>query len=169
MSRSVTKVSPFRRNARHESSQRPGEWKPHLAVHCTRNLFGWAALAGAKSEEDREQPPAPVPTAVLQQRASKMFSGKTGSVVASDEGCATSGPTYELLQDVILVVEALPAQLFDRNATHRPCGLTSPQEAAAATSPCRRHPCRRRRNCRTDAVDLHATIVAIFEDLATRR
>jgi len=42
-----------------------------------------------------------------------MFSGETGGVVASDEGPATSDSTYALMQDVVSVVDALPAELFD--------------------------------------------------------
>ena len=60
---------------------------------------------------------------VLQRRASIMFSGSTGAVVASGEGLATSAPSYGLVKGVISVVEALPSALFDRHAAHRPCGL----------------------------------------------
>ena len=89
--------------------------------------MGWAATAGGEQVEDldegEEQPPAPVPKAVLSQRAAIMFSGQTGGVVASGDGAATSSASYKLISDVIEVVDALPGQLFDRHAPHRPCGL----------------------------------------------
>ena len=47
----------------------------------------------------------------------------TGAVVTSEEGLATSAPSYGLVKDVLAVVDALPAELFDRHAEHRPCGL----------------------------------------------
>ena len=50
-------------------------------------------------EEGEEQPPAEVPKLVVQQRAGIMFSGKTGAVVASGEGKATSAPSYQLITD----------------------------------------------------------------------
>ena len=34
-----------------------------------------------------------------------------------------TAPTYGLVQDAAIVVEALPSELFDRHAEHRPCGL----------------------------------------------
>ena len=71
----------------------------------------------------QEQPPTPVPKDVLAERAKVMFSGKTGAVVASGYGPATSAPSYQLVIDVIAVIEALPDELFDRHAAHRPCGL----------------------------------------------
>ena len=64
-----------------------------------------------------------MPKAVLQQRATTMFSGISGAVVASGEVEATSAPSLQLISDVIEVVDALPAELFDRHAAHRPCGL----------------------------------------------
>ena len=70
-------------------------------------------LPGGEPEQGHGQPPAHVPKAALQERANKMFSGETGGVVASGEGLATSAPTYGLMQDVISVVDALPAELFD--------------------------------------------------------
>ena len=73
--------------------------------------------------EDEEEPPAAVAVAVLQRRAGIMFSGNTGAVVSSEEGLATSAPSYGLMKDVVKVVEALPAALFDRLAELRPCGL----------------------------------------------
>ena len=73
--------------------------------------------------EDKEEPPAAVAVAVLQRRAGIMFSGNTGAVVSSEEGLATSAPSYGLVKDVLAVVDALPAELFDRHAEHRPCGL----------------------------------------------
>ena len=73
--------------------------------------------------EDKEEPPAAVAVAVLQRRAGIMFSGNTGAVVSSEEGLATSAPSYGLMKDVVKVVEALPAALFDRLAELRPCGL----------------------------------------------
>lgn len=36
---------------------------------------------------------------------------------------ATSAPSLQLICDVIEVVDALPDELFDRHAEHRPCGL----------------------------------------------
>ena len=65
--------------------------------------------------EDKEEPPAAVAVAVLQRRAGIMFSGNTGAVVSSEEGLATSAPSYGLMKDVVKVVEALPAALFDRS------------------------------------------------------
>jgi len=89
--------------------------------------FARAACSGGEQLEDQdeasEQPPAAVPKDVVQQRASVMFSGNTGEVVASGDGPATSAPSYQLAIDVDEVVEGLPAALFDRNAEHRPCGL----------------------------------------------
>ena len=52
-----------------------------------------------------------------------MFSGKTGVVVPSGDVEATSAPSLQLICDVIEVVDALPDELFDRHAEHRPCGL----------------------------------------------
>ena len=59
----------------------------------------------------------------MQERASKMFSGATGAVVASGKGAATSAASYLLVKDVIDVIDKLPPELFDRHAAHRPCGL----------------------------------------------
>jgi hypothetical protein len=87
-----------------------------------------AATTGSEQEvghvgpcEDKEEPPAAV--AVLQRRAGIMFSGNTGAVVSSEEGLATSAPSYGLVKDVLAAVDALPHELFDRHAEHRPCGL----------------------------------------------
>ena len=43
--------------------------------------------------------------AVIEQRASTMFSGNTGAVVAAGEGLATSAPSYGLARDVMAVVD----------------------------------------------------------------
>lgn len=70
-----------------------------------------------------EQPPEEVAKAVIQQHANIMFSGKTGAVVPSGEVEATSALSLGLINDVIDVVDALPEELFDRHAAHRPCGM----------------------------------------------
>ena len=41
----------------------------------------------------------------------------------------TTAPTYGLIQDVIEVVEQLPAELFDTHAALRPCGLLDKRNA----------------------------------------
>ena len=55
-----------------------------------------------------------------------MFSGDTGAVVASDEGLATSAPSYGLVKDVVKVVEALPEAPFR-------IGMDAPPLSAAPT------------------------------------
>jgi len=70
-----------------------------------------------------EQPPAAVPAAELQRRADIKFAGKTGAVVSSGRGLATTAPTYGLVKDVTLLVRKLPSVLFDKNLKQRPCGL----------------------------------------------
>ena len=55
--------------------------------------------------EGQEKPPASVPFAVIDQRASSMFSGNTGAVGASGEGLATSAPSYGVARDVMAVVD----------------------------------------------------------------
>ena len=51
--------------------------------------------------EGQEEPPASVSFAVIDQRASSMFSGNTGAV----EGLATSAPSYGVARDVMAVVD----------------------------------------------------------------
>ena len=58
-----------------------------------------------------------------------MFSGTTGAPVASGESQAASEPTRALCRDAFVVVERLPAALFDKTAPHRPCGLLDQYEA----------------------------------------
>ena len=53
----------------------------------------------------QEEPPASVPFAVIDQRASNMFSGNTGAVGASGKGLATSAPSYGVARDVMAVVD----------------------------------------------------------------
>ena len=50
--------------------------------------------------EGQEEPPASVPFAVIDQRASN-----TGAVGASGEGLATSAPSYGVARDVMAVVD----------------------------------------------------------------
>ena len=77
-------------------------------------------------EDSSEQPPPEVMLEELKRRARIMLSGKTGTVVASGDGAATTAPTYGLAKDVGLVItdleKAVP-ELFDRHAEPRPCGL----------------------------------------------
>ena len=89
-----------------------------------------APTSGGGQEEGHaallvEQPPEEVALEELTCRAQIKFSGKTGAVVASGRGAATSGtaPTYGLVSDVATVIDVLPSALFDRHAEHRPCGL----------------------------------------------
>ena len=123
----ATKVSHVRLTPFTVSHRTPGE--PALLAACDRisPRLGRAATAGDEQEEGREEgdeaPPAQVPLAVLQQRAGIMFSGKTGAVVVSGEGAATSAPSYGLAKGVIELTDDLPDALFDRHAEHRPCGL----------------------------------------------
>ena len=56
--------------------------------------------------EGQDEPPVSVPVAVIEQRASTMFSGNAGDVVASGEGLAMSAPSYRLARDVMAVVNS---------------------------------------------------------------
>ena len=98
-----------------------------MPSHRLPPCLAGAATSGVRQEEGRdtvqEQPPEVVALEELTRRAEIMFSGKTGAVVASDGIAATTAPTYGLVHDVATVVEALPPELFDRHAEHRPCGL----------------------------------------------
>jgi len=73
--------------------------------------------------DGHEQPPAEVPLAEVQQRASIMFAGLAGAVVPSGRSDATTAPSFGLARDVKGVIDSLPDKLFDRCAEHRPCGL----------------------------------------------
>ena len=60
--------------------------------------------------------PAPVSLLLLQKRVDTMFSGKTGAVVASGDGAATSAPSHQLVKDIIYVISELDKarpELFD--------------------------------------------------------
>jgi hypothetical protein len=99
--------------------------------------LGRAATAGGEPQvgrveaaESEESLPVAVPLPELQERADTMFSGSSGAVVTSGKGAATSAPSYQLVKDVIKVVNALPAALFDRHTAHRPCGLLDKYGAA---------------------------------------
>jgi hypothetical protein len=112
------------------SLRNPEERAVLTPLHRLSLFLARAATTGSEQElghvgpcEGQELPPATVPLAVSQQRAGIMFSGITGAVVTSEEGLATSAPSYGLVKDVLAVVDALPAELFDRHAEHRPCGL----------------------------------------------
>ena len=50
-------------------------------------------------------------------------SGRGCPSLASGSVAATTAPTYGLVHNVATVIEALPPELFDRHAEHRPCGL----------------------------------------------
>ena len=85
-------------------------------------------MAGGHSASDQkepsapvEPPPEPVPQAVVAARLETMFSGATGVPVASGESRATSAPSRTLLKDVDMLVDALPSDLFNHRAAHRPC------------------------------------------------
>jgi hypothetical protein len=98
-----------------------------MHCHCLSPSLGRGTTAGVEQPEGHddglEEPPAEVTKDMLQRRADIMFSGKTGEVVSSAEGLATSAPSRQLIADIIEVVDGLPNELFDRHAAHRPCGL----------------------------------------------
>lgn len=109
------------------SLQRPGERTPHPSFHLFSPSFGRAAPAGNEQVvghgEAAQAPPAEVPLDELKRRAGIMFSGNTGAVVASGEFAVASAPSYRLVKDVVLLIEGMPDNLFDRHVEHRPCGL----------------------------------------------
>ena len=132
------------------SLQNPRERALLTSFHWFSPSLARAPTAGSEQEvghvgpcDSQEEVPAAVPLAVLQRRASKMFSGDTGAVVASEEGTATSAPSYGLVKDVIMVVDALPDALFNRYAEHyddhvASCASTARRACSLATcSGCR--------------------------------
>ena len=98
-----------------------------MPSHRLPPCLAGAATSDVGQEEghnaDQEQPPDEVSLEELTRRAEIKFSGRTGAVVASGSVAATTAPTYGLVHDVATVIEALPPELFDRHAEHRPCGL----------------------------------------------
>ena len=78
-----------------------------------------------------EQAPQPIGLHVLRARAGIMFSGNTGTVVASGEPGIMSAPSFQLVDDIISVIKEQPSELFDPNAEHRPCGLLDKYTAIA--------------------------------------
>ena len=111
----------------HKSHQRPGDHNPHICSHHLPPLLVRAATAGAEQMkghiDTQEQLLAEVPLAEVQQRASIMFAGLTGTVVPSGRSDAATAPSFGLARDVKAVIDSLPDALFDRHADHRPCGL----------------------------------------------
>ena len=60
-----------------------------------------------------EQAPQPIGLHVLRARAGIMFSGNTGTVVASGEPGIMSAPSFQLVDDIISVIKEQPSELFD--------------------------------------------------------
>jgi hypothetical protein len=109
------------------SHQRAEERAPRLTSHLFSHCLTRAPTAGGVEEGGHvdvlEELPAEVALESLKRRADVMFSGATGAAVPSGETTATTAPTFGLVKDVIVVIDALPDALFDRHAEHRPCGL----------------------------------------------
>ena len=96
----ATKVSHKRLTPLRLTHYRPEEPVLCIIFHCITPRLTRAATAGGEQVEGHddaeEQLPAQVPRSMVTMRAGVMFSGKTGAVVASGEGAATSAPSLQL-------------------------------------------------------------------------
>ena len=139
---STLKVSCNRTMAEGDPQVCPGDWTLHSSLPHMPHSFGRAALSGNVQDEVHEQQaamperaPALVLLCELRLRSKIMFSGDSGATVGSGRKGATMVVSHELIANVISVINELPPELFDKNATHRPCGLLDKRGAGSAGHP----------------------------------